>query len=102
MSPIPLINTSNSALPDSLASHSAGRILSSGLAAALLILLSACSGGDKTPAAKPEPGTLKSAASETRQANTAAIGALQRAQAVEQAQLRAAERRRREMEAQGI
>lgn len=102
MSPTPSTNISNSALPEHRQGQLQGRILSSALAAALLMLLSACSGGDQEVAAEPEPGTLKSAASESHQANTAAIGALQRAQAAEQAQLQQAEQRRREMEAQGI
>jgi hypothetical protein len=69
---------------------------------ALLMLLGACSGDDNGAAAKSLPDSLHRAASETRQANTAAIGALQRAQAAQQAQQQQAERRRQEMDAQGI
>ena len=103
MNLIPSINILNSVLPDFKTRQQRHRICPYSLIVALLILLSACSGdGDDQVAAKPEPGTLKSAANTAHQANTAAIGALQRAQALEQAQLQQAERRRQEMEAQGI
>ena len=105
MNPTSSISTCNSALPE----HRQSRLVHAALSAALLLSLAACGNGDSdsTTNAKTsaKPNVLEQAAGhsgQARQTNTAAIGALQRAQAAEQTRLQDAERRRQEMEAQGI
>ena len=107
MNPTPSISTCNSALPEPRQNRLLRAAANTVLAAVLLVSLAACGSGngdsDKAPGAKPN--VLEQAGGHSKKAmqtNSAAIGALQRAQAAEQTRLEDAERRRREMEAQGI
>jgi len=103
MNPTTSISTCNSASPE----RPHNRLAHTAVIATLLIGLAACGSdsGDNDSATNAKPDVLEQAAGyseKARQTNTAAIGALRRAQAAEQTRLQDAERRRREMEAQGI